>query len=84
MEKLSKMPNIGSVLEKKLNDVDINTPEELINIGSKEAFTRIKVIDNTACCSMLCALEGAVQGVRWHNLNDSTKEELKKFFKTFK
>ena len=80
MEKLSKMPNIGAALEKKLMEAGINSPEELKSLGGKEAFIKIKFIDNTACYNMLCALEGAVQGVRWHNLSEDTKKDLKCFF----
>lgn len=83
MKKLSEMPNIGTVLEKLLRDVEIETPEKLKDMGSKEAFVRIKAIDNTACLNMLCALEGAIQGVRWHSLSQSCKEDLKVFFKSF-
>ncbi|SDA64770.1 TfoX/Sxy family DNA transformation protein [Methanobrevibacter millerae] len=36
MGDLSKLPNIGKVLERQLNDVGINTEDDLINIGSKE------------------------------------------------
>jgi DNA transformation protein len=83
VSKLSEMPNIGSVLEKCLIDVEIESPEKLKEIGSKEAFTRIKIIDNTACLNKLYALEGAVQGVRWHNLPQTCKDDLKKFFQCF-
>ena len=34
MGELSKLPNIGKVLEKQLNDVGINTADELIDMGS--------------------------------------------------
>jgi hypothetical protein len=34
--------------------------------------------------STLCALEGAVKGIRWHYLDCETKEELKSFFESFK
>jgi len=78
------MPNIGKEASKKLISVGIDTPEKLIEIGSKEAFIRIKAIDNTACFSMLQALEGAIQDVRWHYLPDSTKKDLKEFFDSFK
>ncbi len=30
---------------------------------------------------MLCALEGAIQGIRWHGLSKERKEELKQFLK---
>jgi len=78
------MPNIGKEARKKLIAVGIDTPEKLIEVGSKEAFIRIKTIDNTACFSMLQGLEGAIQGVRWHHLPDSTKKDLKEFFNSFK
>lgn len=81
---LTEMPNIGKEASKKLISVGIDTPEKLIEIGSKEAFIRIKAIDNTACFSMLQALEGAIQDVRWHYLPDSTKKDLKEFFDSFK
>jgi DNA transformation protein and related proteins len=80
MEKLSDMPNIGSTLEKKLMKVDILDPETLKQLGSKEAFIRIRNIDDTACLNMLCALEGAVQGMRWHGLSPEDKKDLKDFF----
>lgn len=80
MKKLSDIPNIGATLEKKLTAVEITSQEELKKLGSKEAFMRIKNIDDTACYNMLCALEGAVQGIRWHNLSDESKADLKKFF----
>jgi len=81
---LTEMSNIGKEGSKKLISVGIDTPEKLIELGSKEAFIRIKAIDNTACFSMLQALEGAIQGVRWHHLPDSKKKDLKEFFDSFK
>lgn len=80
MGELSKLPNISKVIEEKLNEVDITTPQELYEIGSKEAFIRIRLKDPTACVNMLCAIEGAIQGIRWHNLSDGTKAELKSFY----
>ncbi|MFB6466926.1 TfoX/Sxy family protein [Cytobacillus sp. Hz8] len=83
MHTLHELPNIGSVLENLLNQVGIHSEEELKKAGSKEAFRMIKLIDPTACQSMLMALEGAIEGVRWHNLADEVKQELKAYFKTF-
>lgn len=80
MGELSKLPNIGKVLEEQLNDVGINTVDELIDIGSKEAWIRIREIDDTACVNRLMALEGAIQNVRWHNLSDDDKRNLKDFY----
>ncbi|WP_432405926.1 TfoX/Sxy family protein [Wukongibacter sp. M2B1] len=81
MGQLSKLPNIGKALEEKLNNIDVLTKEELFTLGSKEAFKRIREVDKDVCFNTLCALEGAVQGIRWHNLSRETKDDLKKFFK---
>jgi len=78
--KLTQMPNIGKVVAEKLCQVGITTPEELKAIGSEQAFIRLQTIDETACFSMLQGLEGAIQGIRWHNLPKERKEELKEFF----
>ena len=80
MGELSKLPNIGKVVEKQLNDVGINTVDDLINIGSKEAWLRIKEVDESACINRLMALEGAIQNIRWHNLSDEDKKNLKEFY----
>ena len=79
MGELSKLPNIGKVVEKQLNEVGINTVDELIDIGSKEAWLKIKEIDESACLNRLMALEGAIQNIRWHNLSEEDKKNLKDF-----
>lgn len=79
MPDLKQMPNIGSVLEQKLLEAGITTPEELISLGSEKAFLRLKGICPTACLNMLLALEGAIRGIRWHQLSKTRKEELKEF-----
>ena len=80
MNELSKLPNIGKVLSKQLNDVGINTVDDLINMGSKEAWLKIKEVDESACLNRLMALEGAIQNIRWHDLSDNDKKNLKDFY----
>ncbi len=77
---LAGMPNIGRTLAEKLITVGISTPAELKNAGSENAFIRIKTIDREACINMLYALEGAIQGIRWHNLDKDKKLELLEFY----
>lgn len=84
MNRLSEMVNIGTTVEQKLIEVGINTPEELINVGSKEAYLRLRTVDSGACLSMLTGIEGAIRGIRWHYLDDSVKADLKTFFKSLK
>lgn len=84
MGELSTLPNIGKTVEQQLNEVGIETIKQLIEIGSKKAWLRIKSIDDSACINRLYALEGAVRGIRWHNLSEEIKIELKEFYNTFK
>lgn len=80
MGELSKLPNIGKVLEGQLNDVGIETVDDLIDIGSKEAWLKIREMDESACINRLMALEGAIQNIRWHDLSDKDKKDLKDFY----
>lgn len=79
-DKLSSLPNIGKVVEEQLNRVGIEDIGTLKKVGSKEAWLRIQKIDESACYNRLCALEGALEGVRWHDLSAEMKGELKAFY----
>lgn len=81
MGELSKLPNIGSNIEEKLKQVGITSYEQLKEVGSKEAWLKMRKIDEGACINSLCALEGAIQGVRWHSLSEDIKIDLKDFYK---
>ncbi|PRR69526.1 TfoX/Sxy family protein [Clostridium thermopalmarium] len=80
MIKLSDMPNIGKELEKQLKKAGVETPGQLIELGSKEAFLRIRTIDSNACINRLYAFEGAIRNIRWHYLSQDIKDELKAFY----
>lgn len=80
MGELSKLPNIGKFLEKQLNDVGIDTIDDLIDCGSEEAWLKIKEIDETACLNRLMALEGAIHNISWHNLSQEDKDKLRMFY----
>ncbi len=84
MSKLCELINIGETMEKRLAAVGIYDIETLMKIGSKEAFIRLRLSEGDTCFSSLCGLEGAVQGIRWHHLSNESKEDLLKFFKSFK
>lgn len=83
MGQLQNLPNIGKVLEKQLESVGICTIDELKALGSQEAWLKIRAIDQSACYNRLCALEGAIREVRWHDLPDDVKQALKTFYKQF-
>lgn len=84
MGELTKLPNIAAKLESQLNDIGITTIKQLKEVGSRKAWLRILDRDPSACIMRLSALEGAIQGVRWHYLDEETKKSLKEFYKQHK
>lgn len=80
MGELSSFPNIGRTIEQQLNEVGIHTMAQLIATGSKKAWLRVKDCDDSACLNRLYALEGAIQGIRWHDLSTDVKTDLKDFY----
>ncbi len=80
MSDLTRLPNIAKKLEAQLIGVGITSAEQLKAVGSREAWLRILAGDPSACLMRLSALEGAIQGLRWHALDDGTKQSLKEFY----
>jgi DNA transformation protein len=80
MGELSKLPNIGKEVERKLNKIGILTYDELKDIGTEQAWLKIQEIDSSACIHRLLALEGAIQGVKKTALPQERKAELKDFY----
>lgn len=81
MSKLTDLPNIGKTLADKLQAVGITNEQELKAVGSENAIVKIATLDDSACINMLFALEGAIQGIRWHQIDKARKQELTEFFR---
>ena len=84
MSDLLSMPNIGKTMVQRLANVDIHDRETLIKTGSKAAFLKLHAFEGDTCFNSLCALEGALQIVRWHYLSEKDKVSLKVFYDTVK
>lgn len=74
---VSQLPNIGDVIAKELENVGIATQDDLSQIGSAKALYKIKGASSHGCYNMLYALEGAIQGVRWHDLSKEVRAQIK-------
>ena len=79
MAELTSMANIGGEMEKKLTAVGIDSPEKLMELGSKQAFFKLKEAYPNVCLVHLYALEGAIQDVEFNHLSEEKKKELKEF-----
>ena len=84
MSNLTELPNIGKTLVQQLEDIGIHTAQELVDLGSRDAWRRIQANDPSACYHRLCALEGAIRGIRWHDLPTDLKADLKDFYQSHK
>jgi len=77
---LTDLPNIGPEMKRQLNEIGVFNQDDLINMGSKEAWLKIKENDPSACINRLMGLEGAIQNIRWHDLSSEDKFHLKEFY----
>lgn len=73
------MMNIGREMARKLTAVGINSPEKLVETGSKEVFFRFKETYPNVCLVHLYALEGAISNTEFNSLPADKKKELKEF-----
>lgn len=84
MAELASMINLGKEMTRKLNSVGINCAEELMAVGSKETFARLKAVYPNVCLVHLYCLEGAIQQVEYNSLSESVRRELKQFSDSLK
>ena len=81
MEDLTRHPNIGQVLAAKLRSAGITTLDELSEMGSIDAMLQMGETNLSASANMLFALEGAIRGVRWHEIPKIERAKLWQDFK---
>lgn len=79
MAALTSMMNIGREMERKLISVGIGCAEELLAVGAREAYRRLKERYSNVCLVHLYTLEGAVQNREYNSFSRETRAELKAF-----
>ena len=84
MAKLTSMMNIGREMSKKLTSVGIDSAEELIYIGAKQAFFKLKEAYPNVCLVHLYTLEGAITNTEYNALSADKKKDLKEFSDSLK
>lgn len=84
MSELTAMMNIGKEMARKLSSVGIDSPEKLIELGSKQAFAKLKAAYPNVCLVHLYTLEGAICNTEYNRLSEDTKKELKTFSDSMK
>lgn len=73
---LQQLKNLGAASVNILRAIGVSSYEDLAQIGSVEAYRRIKARGISVSKVMLYALEGALINVHWKELPPDVKERL--------
>ena len=75
-ETAPKLLNIGAKSGAWLRQVGLRTQEDLAAVGSLEAFMRVKRAGFKPSLNLLYALEGALMGCHWQQVDAGRRAEL--------
>ncbi|CAH1598895.1 putative DNA transformation protein TfoX2 [Vibrio jasicida] len=76
--RIKDLPNMTLSIERMLKEVDINTPEELFEIGSQAAFARI-LKNKSVNSKLILKIEGAITGKHEAVIPSTRRSELINF-----
>jgi hypothetical protein len=77
--RLRSLPNIGPVIEKKLNQIGILNKGDFLSRDPYEVFTKLRQnVDPTLCRCALASIVGAKLGLPWHKITKASAREYEK------
>jgi len=82
MGQLEDVKNLGPKSSEWLRLVGIHSLRDLEDVGSVEAFLRIRSAGLNASLNLLWALEAGLQGIHWTDLSEASKRELKRLVRS--
>jgi len=80
---LQDLPHIGLKLAGELTQSGIQDVEQLSQLGSLVVATRLQEHGFSICPNKLYALEGAIRGIRWHQLAPQERSALWRSFQAW-
>ena len=78
---LRSLANIGAVLASELIESGITTSAQLTEAGSVGVALQLEMHGFSVCGNKLYALEGAIRGIRWHDIPSQERQQLWDAFK---
>ncbi|MFX3625910.1 MAG: TfoX/Sxy family protein [bacterium] len=78
---LKQYKNIGATIEKRLNEIGVNSIDDLAKIGAANAYKKIKdnYPDKTlSVCYYLYSFQGALMDMHWDDIPVHIKDDLRK------
>lgn len=76
VSKLIQMKNLGASSINLLAGIGIRTPDDLHAVGSVKAYRRIRQRGTRVSVALLYALEGALLGISWQDMDIGLKAQL--------
>jgi len=77
MNELRQLPNLGPALTRELVAAGVDSPARLHALGAAAAWERVRKVNaERDCASSLLALEGALRGVRWTQIDQSERDRI--------
>lgn len=77
MSRISSLKNLADKSEQQLAEVGITTAEQLIDVGSAEAYVQLKMhFQKGISLNFLYAMEAAIRGIHWQEITQQDKLEL--------
>lgn len=76
---LSSLKNIGPTIQKRLQEIGINTKDDLKRIGPVLAYQKIQSKNpekTIPICYYLYSLQGALDNKHWDNISQKKKQKL--------
>ena len=76
---LSSLKNIGPTIQKRLQEIGINTKSDLKKVGPVLAYQKIQSRNQDKTipvCYYLYSLQGALEGKHWDDISQKKKQEL--------
>lgn len=77
---LSQLKNIGTTIEKRLNDIGVYSKNDLKKVGVTNAYQKIQHKNpdkNIPVCYYLYSLQGALENKHWDDISEKKKTELR-------
>ena len=80
ISELSKLKNIGTTIENRLNDVGIFSKNDLKKLGVVNTYQKIQhrnLGKTIPVCYYLYSLQGALENKHWDDISEKTKKKLR-------
>jgi len=79
MSELQSLPNIGKIIAKKINKINIKSAEDFLKRDPYDVFDELLIkVDPTLCRCVLASLVGAKNNEKWYTVTKTSAKNYEK------